>query len=50
VYRLVLQGTVEQKILALHEHKRQLAEDILSGAAAAAKLDASALLALLREG
>ena len=50
VYRLVLKGTVEEKILALHQHKRQLAEDLLSGTAMAAKLDASALLALLREG
>jgi len=50
VYRLVLKGSIEQKILALHEHKRQLAEDILTGTAMAAKLDASALLALLREG
>jgi SNF2 family DNA or RNA helicase len=49
VYRLILKGTVEQKILALHEHKRQLAEDMLSGTALAAKLDAAALLALLRE-
>jgi len=49
VYRLVLKGTVEQKILALHQHKRQLAEDLLSGTAMAAKLDGAALLALLRE-
>ncbi len=49
VYRLVLKGTVEQRILALHAQKRQLAEDILEGAAAAARLDAAALLALLRE-
>jgi len=50
VYRLVLKGTVEQKILALHRHKRQLAEDILSESAMAASLDAKALLALLQEG
>jgi len=50
VYRLVLKGTVEQRILALHAQKRQLAEDILEGATAAARLDAAALMALLREG
>jgi SNF2 family DNA or RNA helicase len=50
VYRLVLKGTVEEKILRLHEQKRQLAEDLLSGSAVAAQLDAAALLALLREG
>ena len=49
VYRLVLKGTVEEKILALHKHKRQLAEDLLSESAMAAKLDAKALLALLQE-
>jgi len=49
VYRLVLKGTVEDKILALHQHKRQLAEDLLSESAMAAKLDAGALLALLQE-
>ena len=49
VYRLVLKGTVEDKILALHQHKRQLADDLLSESAMAAKLDAKALLALLQE-
>jgi SNF2 family DNA or RNA helicase len=48
VYRLVLKGSVEQRILALHDQKRQLAEDILAGGAAATKLDAEALMALLR--
>jgi SNF2 family DNA or RNA helicase len=50
VYRLVLKGTVEQKILGLHRHKRQLADDILSESAMAASLDAQTLLALLKEG
>jgi superfamily II DNA or RNA helicase len=49
VYRLVLKGSVEQKILRLHEHKRQLADDLLAEGALAAGLDADALLALLRE-
>jgi superfamily II DNA or RNA helicase len=49
VYRLVLKGSVEQKILQLHAHKRQLADDLLSESAAAAGLDAEALLALLQE-
>jgi len=50
VYRLVLKGSVEQKILGLHKHKRQLADDILSESAMAASLDAKTLLALLQEG
>jgi hypothetical protein len=49
VYRLVMKGTVEQKILRLHDQKRQLADDILSEGAVAAGLDAQALLALLNE-
>ena len=49
VYRLVLKGTVEQKILGLHRHKRQLADDILSESAMAASLDAGTLLALLKD-
>ena len=49
VYRLVLKGTVEQKILGLHRHKRQLADDILSESAMAASLDAQTLLDLLKE-
>jgi len=49
VYRLVLKGSVEQKILALHEKKRQMAEELLSEGALAAKLDTNALMALLRE-
>lgn len=33
VYRLVVSGTVEEKVLALHDRKRFLADSILSGAA-----------------
>ncbi len=50
VYRLVIKGSIEQKILALHAHKRQLADDLLAEGAAAAQMDTDALLALLREG
>jgi SNF2 family DNA or RNA helicase len=31
VYRLVTEGTIEDKVMALHESKRQLADDVLSG-------------------
>jgi SNF2 family DNA or RNA helicase len=44
-----MKGSVEQKILRLHEQKRQLADDILSESAVASSLDAQALLALLNE-
>jgi SNF2 family DNA or RNA helicase len=50
VYRLVLKGSIEQKILALHGMKRQMADDLLAEGAASTRLDADALMALLREG
>ena len=45
VYRLVAEGTVEEKVLALHEQKRALAEDLLEGAGSSA-LSPEQLLAL----
>jgi SNF2 family DNA or RNA helicase len=47
VYRLVAEDTVEERILALQERKRQLAEAALGEAAAAASLSRDDLLALL---
>lgn len=47
VYRLVARATVEERIVALHEEKRDLAERLLQGADSAAKLSAKELLALL---
>lgn len=32
VYRMMTAGTVEEKVVAMHVHKRKLAEDVLSGA------------------
>ena len=50
VYRLVTQGSIEEKIVQLHRSKRDLAEGILAGTAqdAGAPVDASQLLELLR--
>ena len=48
VYRLVAKGTIEEQIVALHRHKRDLAERLLEGADAPARLDAGELLELLR--
>ncbi|MBQ2516539.1 MAG: DEAD/DEAH box helicase, partial [Desulfovibrio sp.] len=36
IYRLVMAGTVEEKILAMHERKRELAADFLEGGAGGA--------------
>ncbi|MBK7857723.1 MAG: DEAD/DEAH box helicase [Archangiaceae bacterium] len=50
VYRLVASGTIEEKILALHEKKRALVAGVLDGKEAAAKLSPADLLALLQPG
>jgi SNF2 family DNA or RNA helicase len=49
IYRLVTQDTIEEKILALHAEKRDLADSLLDGGDAAGKLDTTALLRLLRD-
>ncbi|MEO5770976.1 MAG: DEAD/DEAH box helicase, partial [Burkholderiaceae bacterium] len=48
VYRLVTQGSIEDRIVKLHRSKRELAEGILSGQDGGAPMDAGALMALLR--
>jgi SNF2 family DNA or RNA helicase len=48
VYRLVLAGTLEERIVDLHQRKRELAEGVLDGADAAGPLQAEELLALMR--
>ena len=50
IYRLVTQQTIEEKIIALHAQKRDLADSLLEGGDASAKLDTAALLRLLKEG
>jgi superfamily II DNA or RNA helicase len=47
IYRLVAQDTVEERVLALQRHKRELADAALAGAAGAASLTREDLLALL---
>ncbi len=47
VYRLVTAGTIEEKILALHETKRDLADDILAGLEGTEALDLDELMQLL---
>ncbi len=48
IYRLITEGTIEEKILALHESKRQLADDLLAGLERGEALDVEQLLELLR--
>ena len=50
VYRLVTQGTLEEKIIALHQEKRALAEGVLTDGGEGATLPSSGeLLSLMRE-
>lgn len=49
VYRLVAEGTIEEKILQLHEKKRDLADSLLTGTNVSAKLTAKDLVALIKE-
>ena len=49
VYRLVTENTVEEKILKLHETKRDLADSLLDGTDSSSKLSADDLLALISE-
>ncbi len=49
VYRLVMEGTIEEKIVDLHHRKRRLAEDLLAGGDKIPTLSAAELLSLLKE-
>ena len=49
VYRLVTENTVEEKILKLHETKRDLADSLLDGTDSSGKMSADDLLALIKE-
>jgi SNF2 family DNA or RNA helicase len=49
VYRLVTEGTVEEKIVQLHAEKRDLADSLLAGSDVSHRVDAEELMQLLRE-
>ena len=49
IYRFITQGTVEEKIAALHSEKRALADSLLEGSDLSGKLSAEELLGLIRE-
>jgi superfamily II DNA or RNA helicase len=52
VYRLVTQGSIEDRIVQLHHHKRALADGVLAGQdgdTTGAVMDAAQMLALLRD-
>jgi hypothetical protein len=48
IYRLVTKGTIEEKILDLHRHKRDLATSLLEGTDSGVKLSVEDMLELIR--
>ncbi|MBU8899964.1 DEAD/DEAH box helicase [Corallococcus sp. M34] len=49
IYRLVARGTIEEKMLSLHEHKRALVAGVLDGKDQAGRLSVKELLGLLSQ-
>ena len=49
VYHLVSKNTIEEKIIRLHESKRDLADNILAGTDASFKLTGKDLLEMVRK-
>jgi len=49
IYRLVAENTIEQKIVKLHEHKRDLADSLLEGSDMSGSMNANQMLELMRE-
>lgn len=47
IYRFVMRNTIEEKIIALHEHKRNLANELLSGQSVSGKLSNEDLMDLI---
>jgi SNF2 family DNA or RNA helicase len=49
IYRLVCKNTIEEKIVTLHQEKRDLADSLLEGTDMSARLNSDELLDLIRE-
>ncbi len=49
IYRLVTQGTIEEKIVELHQQKRDLADSLLEGTESSSKMSTNDLLKLIQE-
>jgi superfamily II DNA or RNA helicase len=49
VYRLISRDTIEEKIVALHERKRHLADSLLEGAGETSAISTEELIGLLQE-
>lgn len=49
IYRLIVKDTIEEKIVALHKHKRDLADTLLADGDVSGKMSIKAMLALLQD-
>jgi SNF2 family DNA or RNA helicase len=49
IYRLVAENTIEEKIVKLHQHKRDLADTLLEGSDMSGKMNTVQMLALIQE-
>ena len=49
IYRLVARGTIEESIVDLHKHKRDLADSLLEGSDFAGRMSSEEILRLLRK-
>jgi SNF2 family DNA or RNA helicase len=49
IYRMVMEGSIEEKILALHGEKRELADKLLEGSDSETTLSIDALTSLIKE-
>jgi superfamily II DNA or RNA helicase len=50
IYRLIAKNTIEEKIVTLHQHKRDLADSLLEGSDLSGKISTDDLLRLIHEG
>lgn len=49
IYRLVVKGTIEEKIVDLHQHKRDLADQLLEGSDQSGKRSVDEMVALIQD-
>jgi len=49
IYKLVLKGSIEEQVIALHASKRELIEQVIEGQTSAARMSVDELLALLAD-
>jgi SNF2 family DNA or RNA helicase len=50
IYRLVAKHTIEEGIVELHHHKRELADSLLEGTDAAGRMSSDDMLSMLKQG